>query len=64
MSSMTKRQERSGRKGLPEKSMKVKLKRNEKSHGRPKPEKAEEYRKGSNRSPEIKGSEKIETLRK
>lgn len=64
MSSTTKRQERSGRKGLPEKSIKVKPEKNEKSHGGPKLVKAKEYRKGSNMSPEIKGSEKIENLRK
>lgn len=57
MSSMTKRQGRSGKKELPGKSMKAKPKGNEKHHEEPKLLKAE-YRKGSNMSPEIKGSKK------
>lgn len=56
MNSMTKRQGGSRRIGLPGKSMKVQPKGNEKHTGRPKLLKAEEYRKGSNMSPEMRGS--------
>lgn len=57
MTSMKKRRRTSGREGLPGKPMEVKSKGNEKHHGRPKLEKVEEYsRKGSNVSPNFKGS--------
>lgn len=59
MSSMTKRQGRSRGKGLPEKSMEVKPKANEKRHGGPKLLKTEECRKGSKMSPEIEESKKL-----
>lgn len=51
-----------GGKGLPGKSMVVKAKVNEKhhgGHGGPKLLKTEEYRKGSNMSPEIEESKRL-----
>lgn len=59
MSSIAKRQGRSGGKGLRGKSMEVKPKANEKHYGGSKLLKTEEYRKRSSMGPEIEESKNL-----